>query len=89
MKVDRSMTPWLIATWHAPWYSTYKAHYREAECMRIEMEELLYSYGVDIIFNGHVSKLNNFHGRTQSNIQMMFSCKMILGSCVRKIEPDV
>lgn len=52
--VDRSVTPWLIATWHAPWYSTYRAHYREAECMRLEMEELLYTYGVDIVFNGHV-----------------------------------
>lgn len=54
-KVDREVTPWLIATWHPPWYSTYKAHYREAECMRVEMEELLYKYGVDIVFNGHVS----------------------------------
>jgi len=53
--VDRSLTPWLVATWHPPWYSSYKAHYREAECMRIEVEELLYSYGVDIVFNGHVS----------------------------------
>ncbi|XP_043806819.1 purple acid phosphatase 15-like isoform X3 [Manihot esculenta] len=53
-KVDREVTPWLIATWHPPWYSTYKAHYREAECMRVEMEELLYKYGVDIVFNGHV-----------------------------------
>ncbi|XP_043722366.1 purple acid phosphatase 15-like isoform X2 [Telopea speciosissima] len=52
--VDRSVTPWLVATWHPPWYSTYKAHYREAECMMVEMEELLYSYGVDIVFNGHV-----------------------------------
>ncbi|KAK9088067.1 hypothetical protein Syun_030461 [Stephania yunnanensis] len=52
--VDRSVTPWLVATWHAPWYSTYKAHYREAECMKVEMEELLYSYGVDLVFNGHV-----------------------------------
>ncbi|XP_043705610.1 purple acid phosphatase 15-like [Telopea speciosissima] len=52
--VDRSVTPWLIATWHPPWYSTYEAHYREAECMRGEMEELLHSYGVDIVFNGHV-----------------------------------
>ncbi|XP_058103240.1 purple acid phosphatase 15 [Magnolia sinica] len=52
--VDRSVTPWLVATWHPPWYSSYKAHYREAECMRVEMEELLYSYGVNIIFNGHV-----------------------------------
>lgn len=53
--VDRSKTPWLVATWHPPWYSSYKAHYREVECMRVEMEELLYSYGVDIVFNGHVS----------------------------------
>ncbi|KAB2636568.1 purple acid phosphatase 15 [Pyrus ussuriensis x Pyrus communis] len=52
--VDRSITPWLVATWHPPWYSTYEAHYREADCMRMEMEELLYSYGVDIVFNGHV-----------------------------------
>lgn len=54
-KVDRSVTPWLIAGWHAPWYTTYKAHYREAECMRVEMEELLYAYGVDVVFTGHVS----------------------------------
>ncbi|KAM1212271.1 hypothetical protein ACFX11_003968 [Malus domestica] len=52
--VDGSTTPWLVATWHPPWYSTYEAHYREADCMRLEMEELLYSYGVDIVFNGHV-----------------------------------
>lgn len=55
--VDRTVTPWLIATWHPPWYSTYKAHYREAECMRVEMEALLYSYGVDIVFNGHVKSI--------------------------------
>nr|AGL44403.1 calcineurin-like phosphoesterase [Manihot esculenta] len=53
-KVDRSQTPWLVAAWHPPWYSSYGAHYREAECMRVAMEELLYSYGVDIVFNGHV-----------------------------------
>lgn len=53
-KVDRKVTPWLVATWHPPWYSTYKAHYREAECMRTAMEDLLYQYGVDIIFNGHI-----------------------------------
>ncbi|XP_041008791.1 protein XRI1-like isoform X4 [Juglans microcarpa x Juglans regia] len=52
--VDRSITPWLVAAWHPPWYSSYKAHYREVECMRVAMEELLYSYGVDIVFNGHV-----------------------------------
>ncbi|KAM7253314.1 hypothetical protein ACFE04_008808 [Oxalis oulophora] len=53
-KVDKNVTPWLVASWHVPWYSTYKGHYREAECMRVAMEELLYKYGVDIVFNGHV-----------------------------------
>lgn len=54
-KVNRKVTPWLVAVWHPPWYSTYVAHYREVECMRVEMEELLYKSGVDIVFNGHVS----------------------------------
>ncbi|KAI8574279.1 hypothetical protein RHMOL_Rhmol01G0342000 [Rhododendron molle] len=53
-RVDRSTTPWLVAAWHPPWYSSYKAHYREVECMRVAMEELLYSYGVDVVFTGHV-----------------------------------
>ncbi|CAN4120788.1 unnamed protein product [Withania somnifera] len=52
--IDRTVTPWLVATWHPPWYSTYTAHYREAECMKVAMEELLYEYGVDLVFNGHV-----------------------------------
>ncbi|KAK1381258.1 Purple acid phosphatase [Heracleum sosnowskyi] len=53
-KVDRKETPWLIAMWHAPWYSSYKPHYREVECMKVAMEELLYKSGVDIVYNGHV-----------------------------------
>ncbi|XP_062109193.1 purple acid phosphatase 15-like [Humulus lupulus] len=52
--VDREVTPWLVASWHAPWYSTYTSHYRGAECMRVSMEDILYKYGVDIVFNGHV-----------------------------------
>lgn len=52
--VNREVTPWLVATWHPPWYSSYTSHYREAECMMVAMEDLLYSYGVDIVFNGHV-----------------------------------
>ena len=53
-KVDRSVTPWLIATTHPPWYNSYRAHYREVECMRQSMEDLLYEYGVDVMLHGHV-----------------------------------
>ncbi|KAJ1694365.1 hypothetical protein LUZ63_011063 [Rhynchospora breviuscula] len=52
--VDRKLTPWLVAAWHPPWYNSYSSHYQEFECMRLEMESLLYNYGVDIVFSGHV-----------------------------------
>lgn len=51
---DRKTTPWLVATFHAPFYSSYTAHYLENECMRQAMEGLLYTYGVNVIFNGHL-----------------------------------
>ncbi|KAF3772405.1 Purple acid phosphatase 15, partial [Nymphaea thermarum] len=53
-EVDRKVTPWLVAAWHPPWYNSYSSHYQEFECMRQEMEELLYQNGVDIVFSGHV-----------------------------------
>ncbi|XP_058095099.1 purple acid phosphatase 23 isoform X2 [Magnolia sinica] len=54
LRVDRKVTPWLVAAWHPPWYNSYSSHYQEFECMRQEMEALLYQYGVDIVFSGHV-----------------------------------
>ncbi|XP_002445296.2 purple acid phosphatase 23 isoform X1 [Sorghum bicolor] len=53
-RVDRRVTPWVVAAWHPPWYNSYSSHYQEFECMRQEMEELLYEYQVDIVFTGHV-----------------------------------
>lgn len=54
-QVDREVTPWVVATWHPPWYNSYSSHYQEFECMRQQMEGLLYQYGVDVVFSGHVS----------------------------------
>lgn len=53
--VDRLVTPWLVAAFHPPWYNSYSSHYREVECMRLEMEDILYQNGVNIVFSGHVS----------------------------------
>ncbi|TXG72516.1 hypothetical protein EZV62_001095 [Acer yangbiense] len=44
----------LVDSSMAPWYNSYSSHYQEFECMRQEMEALLYQYGVDIVFSGHV-----------------------------------
>jgi hypothetical protein len=52
--VDRTVTPWLFVTFHAPWYHTYVPHYKENDEMRMMVEPLLYKYQVDAVFNGHV-----------------------------------
>mmetsp|Transcript_21817 Transcript_21817/g.60611 ORF Transcript_21817/g.60611 Transcript_21817/m.60611 type:complete len:636 (+) Transcript_21817:331-2238(+) len=52
--VDRSQTPWLIVSMHAPWYNSFTSHFLENECMRLNFEELLYNAGVDLLFTGHV-----------------------------------
>ncbi|WOH16209.1 hypothetical protein DCAR_0935758 [Daucus carota subsp. sativus] len=53
-RFNRGVTPWLVAVWHPPWYNSYSSHYQEFECMRLEMEAILYEYKVDIVFSGHV-----------------------------------
>lgn len=52
--MNRTKTPWLIVSTHAPWYNTYATHYKENECMRQAYEPLLFKYNVDIMFLGHV-----------------------------------
>lgn len=53
-RVDRSQTPWLIVTFHVPWYSTNTHHYGEAAQMMADMEPILVTAGVDVAVSGHV-----------------------------------
>ena len=54
--VDRTVTPWLFVSMHAPWYNSNAAHHDESEetGMRAAMETLLYTHKVDAVFSGHV-----------------------------------
>jgi hypothetical protein len=51
---NRSVTPWIVAFLHAPWYNTDVSHYLEGESMRVIYEPFLYKAGVDIVQAGHV-----------------------------------
>ncbi|EGD72653.1 hypothetical protein PTSG_04388 [Salpingoeca rosetta] len=55
-KVDRSVTPWLFASMHAPWYNSNVFHHNEPEetGMRAAMEDIMFKHNVDAIFSGHV-----------------------------------
>jgi acid phosphatase type 7 len=52
--IDRSVTPWVIAVLHAPWYNSNTAHQGEGEAMRQSMETMLYKANVDLVLAGHV-----------------------------------
>ena len=54
--VNRSLTPWLVAALHAPFYNSNDAHQgeHEPEVWRAVGEPLFHSAGVDFVFAGHV-----------------------------------
>ncbi|GAB4849609.1 Purple acid phosphatase 18 [Ancistrocladus abbreviatus] len=53
-KVDRKRTPWLLASFHVPWYNSNEAHQGEGDEMMAAIEPLLYAAGVDVVLAGHV-----------------------------------
>ena len=52
---DRAETPWLIVSFHAPFYTTFLGHVDEIEACRMKqaMEPLFLEYGVNFVISGH------------------------------------
>ncbi|XP_065617237.1 probable purple acid phosphatase 20 [Quercus suber] len=61
-KINRKITPWIVAVVHAPWYNSNFAHIEEKEevDMKESMEDLLYKARVDVVFAGHVDAYERF-----------------------------
>lgn len=60
-EVDRSLTPWLVVMFHEPFYSSNVYSEQLPEYMREQMEPLLFKYGVDVIFTGHIHAYERTH----------------------------
>jgi hypothetical protein len=60
--VDRSITPWVVAAGHRPWYSTDASGPDSNICVPCQaaFEGLFYRYGVDIGVFGHVHNSQRF-----------------------------
>lgn len=53
--IDRSITPWVIAYWHRPWYSSNSdSDAQEGLAMKKSMETLLFNANVSLAVNGHI-----------------------------------
>ena len=54
--LDRSVTPWVIAMMHCPWYNSNLAHQGERQTLTAmrAMEPLLYKHKTAVVIAGHV-----------------------------------
>lgn len=54
--VDRSITPWVIVSFHQPYVNSNVAfpYQTDAASIEIALEDVLYEYKVDLVFSGHV-----------------------------------
>ena len=66
--VNRAVTPWLFVMHHAPLYTTYEKHYKDAECFKSIYETLYLNYGVDFVLSGHVHAYERSHPLYQYKI---------------------
>lgn len=55
--VDRSITPWVIAAGHRPWYALGDEH---CGACQDAFESIFYQYGVDLLVFGHVHNSQRF-----------------------------
>jgi hypothetical protein len=59
--VNRTKTPWLVVSIHAPVYTSSTQNYKHSECFRVVYEDLFYGAGVDIVLSGHIHTYERTH----------------------------
>lgn len=57
----RSVTPWVIALFHVPWYSSNSYHNSEGDAHRDSVEQILMDGGVNIVISGHVHSYERWY----------------------------
>lgn len=59
--LDRYVTPWVVVMMHVPWYNSNTGHWKEGEWSRVDVEPLLFQFGVDLVIAGHVHAYERMH----------------------------
>lgn len=54
--VDRSVTPWVVVSFHQPYVNSNTAHSIQSEGVPMQgaIEDVLFQNQVDLVFSGHV-----------------------------------
>lgn len=67
---DRSTTPWLLVSFHAPLYTSFLGHVDEIQSilMRKAVEDLFLEYGVNFVISGHDHAYMRTHPMYQGQV---------------------
>lgn len=79
---NRSQTPWLVISFHAPLYTTFRGHVNEIPALRMKaaMEPMFRQFGVNLIINGHDHAYMRTHPVYQGQIDPLAPVYLTLGA---------
>jgi hypothetical protein len=79
---NRTQTPWLVVSFHAPLYTTFCGHVNEIPALRMKaaMEPLFRQFGVNLIINGHDHAYMRTHPLYKGKIDPLAPIYLTLGA---------
>lgn len=80
--VDRRVTPWVVVSFHCPFYTTFDGHDNEEQSQRMKeaMEPLFVEYGVNVVFSGHDHAYMRSHPMVDGKVKKEGPMYVIVGA---------
>jgi len=85
--INRNLSPWVIAMFHRPWYSSNTAR-PDAEAMRVSLEPLLNQYKVDIAISGYVHAYERTAPLVNGTVAVGGMAHMTVGHAAMPLDPN-
>jgi len=81
-KVNRSVTPWLVVSFHSPIYNTFGDHVNETQAIEMQqaMEPLFIQYNVNLIISGHCHAYMRTHALAYNQVDQNGPIYIIVGA---------
>jgi len=86
--INRSETPWVLAMYHRPWYSSNTARPTDSEPMRLSFEPLFAQYKVDMAVAGYVHAYERTSPLVDGKVNPAGTAHMTVGHAGMPLDPN-